>query len=301
MKQREVIRVLLNNDHWHKLIRINNKVDEDLPLSSVIANQSTRDTYHDDDDENKSFLRDADHKLIENPQLVAIFNSKMWDIFKIILDKCISPTELDFTHIDPPVKSISSHTLMLVAYSGQESLIQHETTKILTDLKWKLVPRFAFYFNLIIYMIFMLLFSLYTIELAEIGHKVNAYHTANTDLNSTSLQLQKLKSEDFSRANAQLKRSFLFYLLVVVLTFQLVKELVQIFLLDGLSYFLTLQNLIELFTYTTAMLSLFSSTFNSQSAYGSFAVLFAFICFPLFIQKLKMFGLYVVAFRYVNA
>jgi hypothetical protein len=242
------------------------------------------------------------NKFIENPQLVKLFESKMWDIFKIILDKCIFPNEFDFTHIDPPVKTISSHTLMLIAYSGQECLIQHETTKLLTELKWKLVPRYAFYTNLIIYMIFMLLFSLYSIELAEIGHTINNnYLNSNEEflkLNITNAtQLEHSKNLDFNRANLQLKRSLLFYTLFSVLLFQLLKEMLQIFFLDGLSYFLTLQNLIELFTYTTASLSLLSNSYSAQSAYGSIAVLFAFICFPLFIQKLKMFGLYVVAFR----
>ena len=242
------------------------------------------------------------NKFIENPQLVKLFESKMWDIFKIILDKCIFPNEFDFTHIDPPVKTISSHTLMLIAYSGQECLIQHETTKLLTELKWKLVPRYAFYTNLIIYMIFMLLFSLYSIELAEIGHTINNnYLNSNEEflkLNITNAtQLEHSKNLDFNRANLQLKRSLLFFTLFGVLLFQLLKEMLQIFFLDGLSYFLTLQNLIELFTYTTASLSLLSNSYSAQSAYGSIAVLFAFICFPLFIQKLKMFGLYVVAFR----
>jgi hypothetical protein len=154
-------------------------------------------------------------------------------------------------------------------------------------------------------MIFMLLFSLYSIELAEIGHKINNnYLNVNEDflrqnlsLAESETQIANLKSLDFSRANFQLKRSLLFYTLGVVLVFQLVKEILQIFFLDGLSYFLTLQNLIELFTYTTASFSLLSNSYSTQSAYGSISVLFAFICFPLFIQKLKMFGLYVVAFR----
>ena len=303
-KQREVIAVLFNDENWHKLIRINNKTEEDMNLTSVITNQSTQDTNVDYVEDKMTFELEKKNKFIENPQLVKLFESKMWDVFKIILDKCISPSEFDFTHIDPPIKTISSHTLMLIAYSGQECLIQHETTKLLTELKWKLVPRYAFYTNLIIYMFFMALFSLYSIELAEIGHRINTSYSNNNEdflkLNMTvanASQLENLKSLEFNRANVNLKRSLLFYTLFAVILFQLFKEMMQIFLLDGLSYFLTLQNLIEIFTYITASLSLLSNSYSTQSAYGSIAVLFAFICFPLFIQKLKMFGLYVVAFR----
>ena len=300
-KQREVIYVLFNNENWHKLIRITNKIEDEPHLESVLIHQSTQDTFPNDKKAHPRAEEEDVEKCIENPQIVALFNSKMWDVFKIILDKCVSPTELDFTHIDPPVKSISSHTLMLIACSGQESLIQHAATKVLTNLKWKRVPRFAFYINLLIYMSFMLLFSLYSVELAEIGHKVNSNYVTNSEEANTTLldsaQIESMKKTDFNRANIQLKRSLLFYVLVTVLAFQVVKELVQLFFLDGLSYFLSLQNLIELFTYMTATLSLSSNSFSTQSTYGSIAVLFAFICFPLFIQKLKMFGLYVVAFR----
>lgn len=93
------------------------------------------------------------------------------------------------------------------------------------------------------------------------------------------------------------KNSQLFIILLGLLLFQMFKELSQIVFIDGLAYFLSLQNLLELFTYSTALISLFSNSYYMQSAYGSVAVLCAFIAFPLYIQKLKIFGLYVVAFR----
>jgi hypothetical protein len=58
-----------------------------------------------------------------------------------------------------------------------------------------------------------------------------------------------------------------------------------------------MQNILELLTYSTSLISLSSRNYYTQSSYGSLSILFAFILFPLFIQKLKMFGLYVVAFR----
>jgi len=78
---------------------------------------------------------------------------------------------------------------------------------------------------------------------------------------------------------------------------QLSREVFQLVFLDGCAYFLSYQNLIEIFTYFTSVVALVSTSYTVQSAYGSVAVLCAFLLFPLYIQKLKMFGLYVVAFR----
>lgn len=238
-------------------------------------------------------------KFVENPELVALFDNKMWDIFNIILDKCVSEKEIDFSKIDPAVKNISKHPLMLIARSGQENLLKHETTRTLLHLKWRVIPRCAFYFNLILYLIFMLLFSMYSIDLSQIGYEMISNHenfTANlTD--QQSLKMQLFKDADFYRSANVVTNSNIYILLILVLIFQLIKELFQIFFLDGLTYFLSLQNLIEIFTYITAILSLFSNSYHMQSAYASIAVLFAFIVFPLFTQKLKIFGLYVVAFR----
>lgn len=57
----------------------------------------------------------VEKKFIENPELTAIYNQKMWDIFKVILDKCMGDDEINFTIIDPPVRSITRHPLMLIA------------------------------------------------------------------------------------------------------------------------------------------------------------------------------------------
>ena len=171
------------------------------------------------------------------------------------------------------------------ALSGQENLLKHETTKLLLHLKWRFIPRFAFYFNLIFYLFYMLLFSLYTVDLSKFGGK---------NLKSPNLPRSAFSEKNFIN---DLHSSSIFYLLIVFLSVQLIRELFQIYCLDGISYFYSSQNLIEIFTYITSMISLLSNDYNMQSAYGSIAVLFAFILFPLFIQKIKMFGLYVVAFR----
>jgi transient receptor potential cation channel subfamily A member 1 len=341
--------VLLNDTNWRKLIRVNNRDYLYENTLSIVVHSGGKEASSGgggggggdvvEEDENASFVAAAvnkrkqasiasmsSSKYVENPQLTAMYESKMWDMFKLLLDKCIGEREMDFSIIDLPVKSISIHPLMLIARSGQENLLKHEVTQMLLQLKWRFIPRFAFYFNLLFYMIFMLLYALYSIELATIGATVantsafrsylnssssalaplavspsaspsSAAAAAASSQNITKLRMQFYQDKNYFKGIDELNDSLLYGLLLFLLPVNIVKELVQLFLLDGLSYFVSLQNLIELLTYVTALLSLLSSDYSTSCAYGSIAVLFSFIVFPLFIQKLKMFGLYVVAFR----
>ena len=187
---------------------------------------------------------------------------------------------------------------MLIARSGQENLLRHEVTRVLLHLKWRFIPRFAFYFNLVFYLFFMLLFSVYSIGLSKFGAQ-NMYDTDNNTTESLSGSNFKKSSLNMSNQNLEnnIRNTPLFYFLISLLTMQIGREMLQLVFLDGCSYFLSYQNFIEVFTYIASMISLLSTNYSVQSAYGSLAVLFSFLLFPLYIQKLKIFGLYVVAFR----
>jgi ankyrin repeat protein len=116
---REVVKVLLNDKNWHKLInsrsldRISHKVNL---MNVAFKKQINRFTYQ---------------QRRENPQLVAMFENKMWDSIGLILDKCKNGLDYDFTKLDPPCKNIQRHPLMLMARSGQETLLKHNTVIIL--------------------------------------------------------------------------------------------------------------------------------------------------------------------------
>lgn len=231
----------------------------------------------------------------------------MWDILKIILDKCLNEAEntMDFTKIDPPMKEVSVHPLMLIALSGQDNLLQHEVVSVLLDLKWRIIPRCAYYSNLLLYLLFMTLFSLYSIELStSVNNAIYDYPLYNSGENlmnasmsgRATLRYFLFTDEDFMRF-AERKVYGYYVFLVILIIFQIIKELVQVVYLDGFSYFSSIQNLLEIFTYVSALISLHSNTYYLQSAYGSITVLCSFIAFPLFIQKVKVFGVYVVAFK----
>ncbi len=224
-------------------------------------------------------------KLVENPQLYAIFQKKSWDCFKLILDKCITKEEIDFSKIDPSFKSVSHHPLMLIALSGQESLLKHEVTRVLLDKKWRLIPRFLYYFNLLFYMTFLSLLSVYSMELANYG-KVN---------NNTNDQLTHTPNHFKYKLSFDEDLRIVTLLLFIILLLNLIKEVVFLFY-DGLSYLTKTQNLVEVITYSMSMISLLSDDVRVKSDYGSLAIVFAFILFPLYMQKLKLIGIYVVAF-----
>ena len=92
------------------------------------------------------------------------------------------------------------------------------------------------------------------------------------------------------------KYPILYYSILVHVAFSAVVKIIQVlFFYNIISFLMDLQNWIEIVTYVCAALSVNSNDFPTQSAYGSIAVLFSFIIFPLYLKKLKVFGVYVVA------
>ena len=282
--QSEVVRVLLLDQNWTKLIRLNNFEDVDDTISIVTESEAIT----------KTELKQV--KYVENPELFAMFEKKMWDNFRIILDRCIEDDKvIDFSKIDMPVENLAKHPLMLIARSGQEDLLKHRTVSMLLNLKWRFIPRSAFYISILFYLFFLVLLSLYSLELASAGaefyQKEFGYNITEEEM-SEGYNLNEFKDELIYHTD----NLILFYLLILTLTICVLKELLQFMLLDGIAYFFYLQNMIELVTYLLGFMSLFTSNFSTKSAYASISVLLAFLIFPLHVQKLRIFGVYVVAF-----
>jgi hypothetical protein len=308
-EQREVIKVLLDSEYWYKLIRTHNLTTFD---------------YDDYDDNFKIVtiipLSPLSQSQPQTSTLNALYKKQFWDIIKLILDKCkINEKETNFSIIDPPTnKSISKHSLMLIARSGQESLIKHEVTNLLVKLKWRLVPRFAFYFNLFIYLLYLFLFTWYIIDLSTIEtdnttnnnstfiglYKSRGSKTNQNNIKNKDKRLNSNKSDNFY---SDMKESLYYHinksdktsndLLIFLTMFQLLKEILIIIYLDGTSYFLSLQNLTEMSTYIMSLISLLSIYYYTQSNFGSIAILFSYILLPIFLQKFKSIGVYVITLK----
>ncbi len=299
----EVVKVLLNDKNWHKLIRSSNLDDDSYYLDelnelNVVAHSSTNLASYPISRDN-SYIKEPHkvptrQKLIENPQMTAMFENKMWDGFRIILDKCVlSETEFDFTKMDINVFSVEKHPLMFIARSGQEALLKHKTVNVLLRLKWKLLPRFAFYFNILFYLIFLLLLSIYSMELADYGSEWNE---TDSVIRSGNVTLYLPEDVDFFDLPYSTDNWLPLFLLILIICLNITKELFQFMVIEGFAYFVSMQNIIELVTYILVLMSILSDHYSEKCSYGSVAVLFAFLVFPLYIQKVKIFGVYVVAF-----
>jgi len=150
-KQSEVIKLLLSDQNWKNLI-----------MSSKCMG-SKKNQY--DLNEITGIKRKLDRE-VENRQLVNLFNAQNWSAFETLLDKCVTADgNKDFSILDEPVQSESNHPLMLIACSGQERLIKHDVVLTLLNLKWRFIPRFVFYFNLIFVVAFLALVTWLAVEL----------------------------------------------------------------------------------------------------------------------------------------
>ena len=223
-------------------------------------------------------------------QLYAMFEKGMWDMFEIILTNSKKGEIYDFTILDPPhINDIKKHPLMLLARSGQEALLTHKTMETLLNLKWRTIPRMAFYGNVILYVVFIVLYSFYSLEMANETNKeplsINYnLSTRNDTLNGT-----------FPRDDAY--ESNLLIPLLVFLSFNIFKMCLQIALMEGLSFLISLEGWFEKSSYILALISIVYKDLELKSVCSSVAVILAFLNLALLIQKLGMFGLYVMAFK----
>ena len=226
----------------------------------------------------------------ENPQLYAMFEKSMWDMFEIILTNSKKEEMYDFTILDPPYfNNINKHPLMLLARSGQETLLTHETMDALLNLKWRTIPRMAFYGNVILYIVFIVLYSFYSIEMT-------------TETNEEPLDI----IYDLSALNDTLDDTFpsddsyesnLYIPLLVILSFNIFKMFLQIALMDGFSFLVSFEGWVEMSSYILALISIVFQDIETKSLYSSVAVILAFFNLAFLIQKLGMFGVYVMAFK----
>lgn len=259
-EHKDVIKVLLNDSNWQKLFR-------------KFTQQDTKNKPH-----NKKI-----DKSLESKQFAEMIHKKMWDMIQIVLDRCeIKNTSYtdkcyDFTVIDPvEFKDLNRHPLMMIANSGQEQLLTHSTVRTLLELKWRLIPRLAYSFNIILHLAFLILFSLYSFDLSEIDRKPENNNQNAQDDNLNSAYSPYLLS------------------LMSLIAFMMLLKLV----LTGIfGYFFKIETWIGI---TTIVLSFLSVTYQDLAlkiAFCSISLIFIYLQFALLIQKVRFFGLYVLAFR----
>lgn len=183
----------------------------------------------------------------------------------------------------------SNHILHFIASSKQTDLIEHHTTVEYLQLKWKNLPRFTYYTHLLLFLVFLI---------------------------SYSIMSEKIKNPN-SRAYTTTR-----YLSIGIVFLFLFEEIIQIFIsivghvgkkknissrLNGTlkNYLSSEQNVLELFVYPACFISLFMfeklELIKIKTIVCSFIIIFLYGIFILRLEKLKFFdfniGIYVTVFK----
>ena len=177
--------------------------------------------------------------------------------------------------------------------------------------------------NILYYLLFLIGFSIFSIKLSNHINDKNALNSTASKMSnviplfSPKVVLFAVKGAAASTSNNQdgdddenifrdfdnrdladiSRDSALSVFILTVIIINLLKNLIQIILVDKLSYFNSLENFLEIFTFVCALIGIVSNHFLTKLMFSSIAVLASFIVFTFLIQKLRGFGLYVLAFR----
>ena len=201
---RNVIKTLLEDENWESLFRVDGvNYDDNLDLDEItIVDYQNKSATISMNQHMSSIGRQPVTNRVgpmrtENQQLVGLFELKMWDMIELILDKTLLKVQGHdgFGIIDKHVKSMSIHPLTLIARSGQENLVKHETTLLLLSLKWRFLPRLAFYVNILICMLFMAAISAYAILI--IGSNCNSFNGLIEKIENTSCREYNVQCEPY--------------------------------------------------------------------------------------------------------
>jgi transient receptor potential cation channel subfamily A protein 1 len=85
--------------------------------------------------------------------------------------------------------------------------------------------------------------------------------------------------------------------LIVILGLISIKTLLQIIFITRLSFFSSVTDWVEIFTYVMTLITILTDDPNTKFSFASICVLAAFLVFAFMIEKLKVFGLFVLAFK----
>ena len=159
-------------------------------------------------------------------------------------------------------------------YSKKDDLLRHETTQKLLSLKWNLLPRFIYFLNLLLYLLFL------------------AFYSINVEIYRDPLNY----SPELNKACKWLSFGFLVYFLIIEII-QIVFSFIQAEILEHLSSF---KNYCEIINYplgiATIFIDLFTTNIEVMSSLYSITILLSYY---ILIQKLDKFfaiGAYVNVF-----
>ncbi|KAL3321290.1 hypothetical protein Ciccas_000046 [Cichlidogyrus casuarinus] len=191
----------------------------------------------------------------------------------------------------------NNHILSVICKHKRKDLIHHKVVKTLVKYKWLTVGLPTFLFNLILYVLFLGLLTLYMIN--RIPPYMLSYNETTAKFDSYEMTCNRLLNENKSTCyNACGGASGI--LLVTMCIIHLAKEFYQ--LICARKRYINLENIMELFLYVSSILLVYDfDQCNGlrkdwQWQMGTVTIFVAWMNLILFIRKFSSYGAYTILF-----
>ena len=227
---------------------------------------------------------------------------------EIVMDRCIRPTTgvrgsdpnysimYDFRLLDPPSSPSSNKAFFgphtMVKYE-RENLLLHPLTTELLERKWVSLGRFVYAFDLVTYLMFFLLLTVFMVDARE------------------HMQFLPLDLRDRKQVPTKVHHtSNLAYIIAIFVYGHLFKEIVQL-AIQTTKYFRDFSNLLEWALYVSTALFLIPYTVSQETvgtyfsdiqrtqSFWTVGILALFCCYMnmvLFLRRFRLFGIYISMF-----
>ncbi|XP_067947890.1 transient receptor potential cation channel subfamily A member 1 homolog isoform X2 [Watersipora subatra] len=207
-----------------------------------------------------------------------------------------------------------NHPMLIMVRSAREDLLAHPLVTSLLRHKWHTVGRYFYYFNLILYLVFLIFITGFALSLPAPIYTLTNGYTTNSSVeqisnmnNSCAAQNAAYDSMTHTAVETVSRTIFVdigFWVSIAVIAVKLVSEVLQL-INAKLSYF-GYENLLEWILYVTSLLfvipfkdSCYHVREQWQYETGTVAVFLAWMELILIIRKLPRFGIYVVMFTHI--
>jgi len=154
-----------------------------------------------------------------------------------------------------PPNNLEDNILYLLNNSENSAFLIHETTQELLHLKWRYIPRFTYYLNLSLYLLFLIFYT------------IHALNTVTFDLNVDLLFQSKI-------------------ICSILLAYFICMELLQVWDLQVYLYFYSIVNLLQLANFIICFVVLYLPEANLKSSLCSIT---SIITYSMFVSRLDKF------------
>jgi Leucine-rich repeat (LRR) protein len=245
---------------WFKLINIILDLSLENNFIYLVKDESI-------DIKNKNEKNDDNKQLNRNSKVAPSKDSNSEQLTEVVCQNDLFQNESKNNAFND-FNDNEDNILKLINKSKNFDLLSHEKTKILLFNKWKHLPKLIYYFNLVLFLLFIILYSL----------NISIYYTDNND-------------------SIDLATKIVCYIL---LTYFIILEIIQIihsWKRDLIFYYGTrTKNFIELLTFPLSILTLSLQNTDLKSSLFSSTILMSYFILILRLDKFYGIGPYVNLF-----